>query len=259
MRNPRVLAARKLLRRAERERAGAFLVEGPLGVRDALRAGLATELFVAEEGHGFGELIDLAERSGVDAFLAGPGVIEALSDTTTPQGVVAVARANSCGTDELEGSTLVTVLAGVRDPGNAGTLIRSSLAAGADGVVMPRGAVDPFNPKTVRAAAGALFAIRVAVPDGIEGALQELKGLGLRLIGADARSAAPPEEVDLTEPVALVLGNEAWGIPGGQAALLDAIVGIPMPGPAESLNVGIAGSILLFEAVRQRRLSSRFQ
>lgn len=248
-----------MLRRAERERAGAFLVEGPIGARDALLAGRATALFVEEGGHDFGELIDLAEQSGADAFLAGPGVIEALSDTTTPQGVVAVARTTGCRTAELDGATLVTVLAGVRDPGNAGTLIRSSLAAGADGIVLPRGSVDPFNPKTVRAAAGALFAIPVAVPEGVEDALSELKELGLRLIGADAHSGSPPEKVDLTEPVALVLGNEAWGIPGEQAAQLDAVVGIPMPGPAESLNVGIAGSILLFEAVRQRRLSSRFQ
>jgi TrmH family RNA methyltransferase len=217
-----------------------------------------TELFVSENDDAFGELIDEAERLGIGTLAVASAVMESLAGTATPQGVVAVARSRTHSISQLGGASLVTVLAAVRDPGNAGTLIRSSAAAGADAVVVPRGSVDPFNPKTVRAAAGALFATRLAVPDDLRGALRDLKDLGLRLIGAAAQSETAPDDVDLRAPVALVLGNEAWGIGEGEAELLDEVVGIPMPGPAESLNVAIAGSILLFEAVRQRRLSSAF-
>ena len=148
---------------------------------------------------------------------------------------------------------LVVVLANVRDPGNAGTLVRSAVAAGASAVVFCSGSVDPFNPKTVRSTAGLLFHVDVSAGVALDAALSELREMGFLILGADASSSKAPDEVDLSERVALVLGNESWGIEETSSRLLDDIVGIPMPGPAESLNVGIAGSVLLFEAVRQRR------
>lgn len=246
LRNPRVLAARKLLRRNERARAGAFLVEGPIPVNEAFTHGEVQELFVD------------ADTSIASNWLArgatavSSHVIDALSDTSTPQGVVAVALMRTVAAAEVSGD-LVVVLSDVRDPGNAGTLVRSAVAAGASAVVFCSGSVDPFNPKTVRSTAGLLFHVDVVAGIALDAIAEELKDKGFLIVGSDAASAKAPEKLDLTGPVALVLGNESWGIEESSSRLFDDVVGIPMRGPAESLNVGIAGSVLLFEAVRQRR------
>lgn len=216
-------------------------------MREATAASAVRDLFVDEGATFAGEFLDLG------GLAVTRRVIAALTDTSTPQGVVAVAETRAIEADAIRGD-LVMVLADVRDPGNAGTLLRSAVAAGASGVVFAKGSVDPFNPKTVRAAAGLLFRIPVVHEVALGEALTLLKARGFVVVGADAGSEVAPEDVDLAQAVALVLGNESWGIEAGARALLDEVVGIPMPGPAESLNVGIAGSILLFEAVRQRRL-----
>jgi TrmH family RNA methyltransferase len=246
LRNPRVLAARKLLRRNERTRAGAFLVEGPIPVAEALARGGIQDLFVD------------ADSSTASTWLARGAVavsgrvIDALTDTSTPQGVVAVASMRTVDITEITGD-LVVVLSNVRDPGNAGTLVRSAVAAGASAVIFCPGSVDPFAPKTVRSTAGLLFQVAVAVGVALEDAVDELRHKGFLILGADAASSKAPDEVVMSDSVALVLGNESWGMDEASRRLLDDVVGIPMPGPAESLNVGMAGSILLFEAVRQRR------
>lgn len=253
LRNPRVLAARKLLKRSERKATGRFLVEGPVAVGEALAAGAVIELFVDREGPSVGEVVEEAERNSVPLHAVTAGVIEALSDAATPQGIVAVAAAPAAPADVLDDSDLVLVLAEVRDPGNAGTLIRSSAAAGAGAIVFVTGSVDPLNAKTVRASAGALFSIPMVVDLALGEAVERLRAAGLRIVGAQAGADTALDEVDMRRPLALVVGNESWGLPEGSRQLLDEVVGIPMPGGAESLNAGIAGSILLFEAVRQRR------
>lgn len=238
-----------MLRRNERTRAGAFLVEGPIPVAEALARGEVKDLFVD------------AEEPTVSTWLARGAiavsgrVIDALTDTSTPQGVVAVASMRTVAVSEVSGD-LVLVLSNVRDPGNAGTLVRSAVAAGATAVVFCSGSVDAFNPKTVRATAGLLFHVDVVAGAALDAVVDELRSKNLLILGADAGSSRAPDEVDFSQPVAIVLGNESWGIDESSSRLLDDIVGIPMPGPAESLNVGIAGSVLLFEAVRQRRASS---
>ena len=252
-RNPRVQSARRLKRRVDRDRAGAFLLEGRRAILSAIDAGAELiELFV-EDGDTNEEVRAAARAAGVPVTPITSNVASALSDTTTPQGVVAVARDVSRPIEDLDAPTLVLVLAGVSDPGNAGTLVRSAVAAGADAIVFTDGSVDPLAPKTVRSAAGALFGATLVRGVGLDDAFGALRALGLTIVGAEAGGPAP-ETLDLTRPVALVVGNEAWGLPAAAARGTDASVGIPMPGPAESLNVGIAGSILLFEVVRSRRL-----
>lgn len=182
----------------------------------------------------------------------GERVIRLLSDTSTPQGVVAVARAPDTELGELTRSDLSLILAGVRDPGNAGTLVRSAAAAGAGAVVFTEGSVDPLNPKTVRACAGALFLVSVVRDADVGEAVATARDAGVQVLGADVRAATDLDAVDLSKPTAFVLGNEAWGFEPELADRLDGTVGIPMPGRVESLNVGIAGSILLFETVRRR-------
>ena len=215
------------------------------------------KVFVSTEADESEDVFEAAHSAGVQVVETSEGVAASLSDSVTPQGIVAVMRAPAFDLPSMpQDVDLVVVLAEVRDPGNAGTLVRAAVAAGAGAVVFGAGSVDPLGPKTVRAAAGALFSVRMIRGVDVREALDHLRAAGFTVVGADARATVSPEQVDLTSRVALVLGNEAWGLPDEMGDLVDVTVGIPMPGPVESLNVGIAGSILLFEAVRQRRAST---
>lgn len=150
-------------------------------------------------------------------------------------------------------SGLLLVLAGVSDPGNVGTLIRTAAAAGADGVIVTEGSADPLNPKTARASAAALFATTLVADVSAVDALDQARTLGYLVLGADSTASGSIYRADLTVPFAVVLGNESWGLPEDRQGLLDNVLSIPMPGPVESLNVATAGSIFVFEALRQRR------
>ncbi|MFN2388540.1 MAG: TrmH family RNA methyltransferase [Actinomycetota bacterium] len=253
VRNPRVQEARKLRRRAARDEAGTFLAEGPKPVAAALAAGARVhDLFIGESARPDPGLLESARARKVAVTRVGDAVIRAICDAATPQGVVAVVAMGP--QPELPARpTLVVVLAEVRDPGNAGTLVRSAVAAGADAVVFSKGSADPFGPKTVRAAAGALFAVPVLRDVDLPSVFGALRARGVTIVGTDARATTTYDALDLTRPVAFALGNEAWGLDPSTVALTDETVRVPMPGDAESLNVGIAGSLLLFEAVRQRR------
>ena len=218
---------------------------------EALRAGAdVVEVFVVPGASE--ETESLATAADVPVHQVSEPVLASVSDTATPQGVVARVRSPALSIEELElRSGLVIVFADVRDPGNAGTLMRSALAAGADGVVACSGAVDPLHPKTVRASAGAIFRISLVRGVDLAAAIEALRARGLVAVGAD-QNGADVWSADLTRPLALVIGNEAWGLGSAVRVALDEIVSIPMPGPTESLNAGIAGSVLLFEALRQR-------
>ncbi len=148
---------------------------------------------------------------------------------------------------------LVVVCADVRDPGNAGTVLRSADASGVDAVVFCGRTVDPYNPKCVRASAGSLFHVPFVVADGCTETLGSLADLGFRRLGAVVNGGQDYTEVDWSGPIALVLGNEATGLAAVERSLLDATVGIPMAGRAESLNVGVACAVLCFEALRRYR------
>ena len=153
--------------------------------------------------------------------------------------------------DVVVGADLIVVLADVRDPGNAGTVLRTADAAGVDAVVCCGGTVDPYNPKTVRASAGSLFHVPLVVAGDPVDVLDAVAAHGLRRLAAVVRGGDDYTTVDWRQPTALVLGNEAAGLPAGLP--VDGMVGIPMAGRAESLNVGMAGAVLCFEALRQRR------
>ncbi len=247
-------AARRLQRRSARDRDGRFLIEGHRSIVEALESGYpVTEVFMTEDAVERAEIERRALEASVALHRVGRKVLRALSDTSTPQGSVAVAKLRTVPIEQLaETGDLVLVLAEVRDPGNAGTLIRSTVAAGASGIVFGSRSVDPFGPKTVRASAGAIFKTRIVRDAPIEDAVEAFRRVGTKLIGSAAGASRSVAEADLAGAVAVVLGNESWGLSDETASLLDEVVGIPMPGPAESLNVGIAGSILLFECVRRR-------
>jgi TrmH family RNA methyltransferase len=167
------------------------------------------------------------------------------------------ANADPADTDADSDRALIVVCVDVRDPGNAGTILRSAEAAGATGVVCCDGSVDVFNPKTVRSSAGALFRVPVVAGGDAAEVLAELGRWGLTRLAAVARGGVTYTDADLTGAVALVLGNEAHGLPGAIEESLDGRLTIPMAGRAESLNAGMAGAVLCFEAARQRAAAAR--
>ena len=214
-------------------------------------------LFAAPEAESeCAALLDRAAGRGILVHRLGPGVLERVAGTVTPQPVLAVARRRSPALADVvarkDEAGLVVVGVDVRDPGNGGTLIRSAEAAGAHGVIFCHGSVDVTNPKTVRASAGALFHVPVVEGCDPQEVLGVLGDLGLMRIAAVAHGGERPDRVDLCRPLALVFGNEAQGLPDGILDRVDTRVTIPMPGRSESLNLGMAASILLYEARRQR-------
>jgi TrmH family RNA methyltransferase len=254
--NPAVRAARKLARPSSRARAGGrFLLEGPEGIRAALDAGhvpdslLATERAAARHAG----LVNLARQRGAPVTLVAEPVLAALAATTTPQGLVAVLPSVLRPLEALPPSPrLVCVLAEVRDPGNAGTVLRAADAFGADAVVTTRGSVDPQSPKAARAAAGSLFHLPVVAGAPWPELAAALRGRGLRLVGADPHAQRTVADAPLEEPVALVVGNEAHGLPEEVAADLDLAVRVPLAGRAESLNLAAAAAVLLYETARRQ-------
>jgi RNA methyltransferase, TrmH family len=234
-------------------------VEGQTLVGEALDAGVAVEAVFVPAGATVPAVAARAAAAGVPVLELAPGVLERVAGTVTPQPVLAVAHRPAAGPAVLDdpAADLVLVLAGVADPGNAGTLLRTAEAAGAAAVVVAAGSVDPFGPKCVRASAGAVFRVPVVEVGDPGEALDRLAARGVRRLATVVAGGRPYDEVDLTGPVAVVLGNEAHGLDPAVAAGVDEAVTIPMAGRAESLNVGMAGAVLCFEVVRQRRRAGR--
>ena len=251
-------SARRLSARRGREEAGQLLAEGPQAVREALAAGLVRSLFVTA---------DAAARHpdllGGDRVLSvDDAQLASLSDTVTPQGMVAVCDQPTASLDVVAESRprLVVVCAEVRDPGNAGTAIRCADAFGADAVVLSSGSVELANPKTVRASVGSVFHLPIVTRANTTEAVRRLRAAGLRVLAADCTGRRSLDELaasgELAGPVAWLFGNEAWGLPGDVAALADEVVRVPMWGRAESLNLSTAVAVCLYAtAAAQRRPS----
>jgi TrmH family RNA methyltransferase len=253
-RNAKVQRLRRLAaQRRARAEEGAFVIEGWKLVDEALQTGFAVEaVFVAASA------VDRLSPGNVPVHVVDERALAGALDTATPQGVAAIARIPSAASDEFQvGQGPVLVLVGVGDPGNAGTLLRAAEAAGCRAVLFVDGSVDAYSPKCVRASAGSIF--RVPLVNEGEGVsvLDRLGDQGVRRLGTSAHDGTPYDETDLVPPFALVVGNEAHGLPVTLTASLDGHVHIPMQQPVESLNVGVAGSIILFEAARQRREAQR--
>jgi TrmH family RNA methyltransferase len=255
-RHQRVRRLRALIRDPRARRAEqAFVVEGPRVVEAALDRGAELERAYMGPGadRAFGPLVERLRGRDVPVEELKEGVLERIGDTVTPQPVLAVASTTRTDVDELDAGGLVLVAVAVRDPGNAGTLLRSAEAAGVTGVVFCGNSVDPHAPKVVRSSGGAVFGIPVVEADDPVKVLDALGRHGRRRLAAVAAGGEPVERVDLTGPVAIVLGNESSGLPVDLASHVDDRVTIPTEPPAESLNVGMAGTVLAFEAARQRR------
>jgi TrmH family RNA methyltransferase len=245
---------RALLRdRRVRDDAQQYVAEGPRLVAAALDAGAPLDgVYVAVDAHATVDaLAQKAAAAGVPVERLAPGVADRIGDTVTSQRVFGVVRREAVARERLRDATFVVVVDRVNDPGNAGTLWRSAAAAGADVIVLGRGSVDAYNPKLVRATAGACFSVPVLDDADISTVLGDCATAGLQRAGAVVRDGVPPETVDLTRPIAIVLGHEARGLDDDLP--LDVRVSVPMTGGTESLNLAMAGTVLCFEVARQRR------
>ncbi|MBE1876488.1 TrmH family RNA methyltransferase [Myceligenerans pegani] len=275
----RVRQVRALSGRSARSRHGLFLVEGPQGVREAVRwapDGTVRDVYLtAAAAERYPEIVDAAKdnaagqaaRTGSTAgtlriHVATPEVLAAMSPDA--QGVLAVLRS---GHDEagaaLPAARLVAILSNVRDPGNAGTVIRAADAAGADAVILAGESVDVHNPKVVRATAGSLFHLPVVTGRSLADVVARLRATGCQVLAADGAGEHDLDELqdtagqgrkpDLAGPTAWVFGNEAWGLPEADRALADAVVRVPIRGRAESLNLATAAAVCLYASSRAQR------
>ncbi|MFJ6699607.1 TrmH family RNA methyltransferase [Streptomyces sp. NPDC091272] len=266
-RSPRVTAAKRLARRSFRGKERRFIAEGPQAVREAVGHrgpdGQPTliELFTTlETAERYTDIVDAAHAAGARVHLAGDDVLAEISQTVTPQGIVGVCHFLDSPFEEILAAKprLVAVLAHVRDPGNAGTVLRCADAAGADAVVLTDASVDLYNPKSVRASVGSHFHLPVAVGVPVEQAVAKLQAAGVRILAADgAGDRDLDDELDagtMGGPTAWVFGNEAWGLPEETRALADAVVRVPIHGKAESLNLATAAAVCLYASARAQRV-----
>ncbi|SCG65840.1 TrmH family RNA methyltransferase [Micromonospora halophytica] len=260
-RTPRVVAARRLQRRRDRDATGRFLAEGPQAVREALaRAGTVTELFgtpVALDR--YADLAAAAARADVAVSEVTDEALAALAETVAPQGLVAVCRHLDVPLDRALAARpkLVAVLAEIRDPGNAGTVLRTADAAGAGAVVFAGEAVDPYNGKCVRASAGSLFHVDVVRAADPRDVLVALRAAGLTVLATTGYGDSDLDDLAdagrLAAPTAWLFGSEAHGLPEELTAAADARVRVPLHGRAESLNLAAAAAVCLYASARALR------
>jgi len=258
-RSPRVRAVAKLTKRSARQETGLFLLEGPQAAREALayRPDTLVELFAtpsALDRHP--ELRASADDAGLEVVYASEAVLEAMADTVTPQGIVAVARQSPSSVRDIFAASprLVAICEEVRDPGNLGTIIRAADAAGADAIVLTGRTVDPYNPKVVRSTTGSLFHLPVAVGVELDVAVERAHGAGMRVVAADVKGEEfLAHRGTLAEPTAWLFGNEARGLADEALAQADLALRLPIYGAAESLNLATAASVCLYETAFAQR------
>lgn len=260
-RTPRVVRARRLHRRRERDATGRFLAEGPQAVREALAVpGVVRELFGTPAGlERHADLVEAAAAAGVRVSRLTDEALATLAETVTPQGVIAVCEQRDVPLEQVlrDPPRLIVVLVEVRDPGNAGTVLRTADAAGAGAVVFGGEAVDPYNGKCVRASAGSLFHVDVVRAPDVAAAVTALRAAGLAVFAATGHGETDLDDLvdagGLSRPTAWLFGSEAHGLPAELAAAADARVRVPLHGRAESLNLAAAAAVCLYASARALR------
>ena len=260
-RSPRVRAVAKLEKRSARSETGLFLLEGPQAVAEALayRPELLVELYATPTAlERYSDIAQTAVEAGVDVEFVTEQVLATMADTVTPQGFVAVCRQFPTSVKEIFAGEpkLVAVLEEVRDPGNAGTIIRAADSAGADAVVLTGRTVDLYNPKVVRSTTGSLFHLPVAVGADLADVVGRARSAGLTVLAADIKGEdllAARQDGLLARPTAWVFGNEARGLADEHLELVDRAVTVPIYGKAESMNLATAASVCLYESAFVQR------
>ncbi|ALS23776.1 TrmH family RNA methyltransferase [Paenibacillus naphthalenovorans] len=255
--NPRIKQWTELQSRKGREKQGRFLIEGIHLVQEALRSDLIPEVvaYSDERAEACADLLQEAAERGMELVQVTEAVLAKCTDTQTPQPVFAVVpklpwrAADLISASEQDG--LVVVIDGIQDPGNLGTIIRSADAVGASGVLLGKGTVDLYNPKTVRSTMGSLFHLPIVQGDLAQW-LPEAASRGIQVAATRLEDAVSLYDYDFRRPTWFVIGNEGQGVSAEVQQLVQCHVRIPMQGRAESLNAAMAATVVLFEAMRQR-------
>jgi TrmH family RNA methyltransferase len=255
-RSPRVRAVAKLAKKSARSETGLFLLEGPQAVSEALTFSpqLVVELYATPTAlDRYTDIAQTAIDAGVDVEFVSEQVLEAMADTVTPQGFVAVCHQFPTALKDIFAAKprLIAILEEVRDPGNAGTIIRAADAAGADAVILTGRSVDLYNPKVVRSTTGSLFHLPVAVEATLSDVRERARTAGLQLIAADVKGddlLSARNSGVLNAPTAWLFGNEARGLSDEDLALADRAIQVPIYGQAESMNLATAASVCLYES-----------
>lgn len=271
-------AARALQRRPERQEAGKFLVEGRQAVREALAVpGVVESVFFRwSAALDNADLVEQAATAGVPYYGVSEQNLATLADTVTPQGVVAVAKTIDVALKQVvrkrppakadqsdkkhrrSDVSLVVICAQVRDPGNAGTVIRCADAFGADAVILSSDSVEVYNPKVVRASVGSLFHLPIVVGVDLAEAIDACREAGMQIFATDGAAGTDLTDlnIELGRPTAWVMGNESWGLPVEHLALADRTVAVPIYGQAESLNLATAAAVCLYASASAQRASN---
>lgn len=257
--NNRVKEWAQLLHKKGRDRQNRYLVEGIHLVQEAVRSNMPIESIVYSIDRGIPSEIGQAFDFEAEWIGVSEAVLEKCTDTSSPQPVFAVIRKRLSSVEDLLGgadegvnASLVVVVDGVQDPGNLGTIIRSADAVGASGILIGPGSADVLNPKAVRATMGSLFHLPI-VEARLEDALPQARERGWQIISTDLDAESNCYECDFRRPTWIIVGNEGSGVSEIARSFVGRRVTIPMPGQAESLNVAMAATVLLYEALRQRR------
>lgn len=260
-RSPRVRAVAKLAKKAARVETGTFLLEGPQAASEVLafRPELIVELYATPTAlERYPDIAQSAARAGVDVEFVTEEVLDAMADTVTPQGFVGMVRQFPTSVKEIFGGEpkLVAVLEEVRDPGNAGTIVRAADSAGADAVIFTGRTVDLYNPKVVRSTTGSLFHLPVAVGASLAAVAQRARMAGMQVVAADVKGEDllfARRDGILAAPTAWVFGNEARGLQDSDLELVDRAITVPIYGNAESMNLATAASVCLYESAFAQR------
>jgi RNA methyltransferase, TrmH family len=263
--NPLVKQLRQAFSRAELTETGDCAIEGLRILEEAIRSGLRFRaVFFRESARDRADRLLPQLGSQVETLLLPDNLFDSLVPSDSPQGVAALVRLKEFSLDDvIEQERLqvgpIVVLAGLQDPGNLGTILRSSEAFGSAGVVLGEGTVSPFNSKVVRASAGSVFRLPVIHGHGksgtakLEEVSEKLRTKGVRLIATSSHKGTPLDQADLKSAIAIFFGNEGAGLSREVMSRMDEVIAIPHTAQVESLNAGVAASIVLYEAARQRK------
>lgn len=260
-RSPRVRAVAKLAKRTARSETGLFLLEGPQAVAEALtfRPQLVVELYSTPTAlDRYPDIAQTALEAGIEVEFVTEQVLETMADTVTPQGFIAVCHQFPTSVKDIFNAQpkLIAILEEVRDPGNAGTIIRAADAAGADAVIFTGRSVDLYNPKVVRSSTGSIFHLPVAVGATLQDVRDRARLAGIQVLAADIKGddlLSARNEGILSEPTAWLFGNEARGLAEEDLALADRAISVPIYGHAESMNLATAASVCLYESAFAQR------
>lgn len=252
--NPQVKAATELKQKKYRTKAGLFLAEGLRTVEESIEASQVESIFYTPfDDERTRKALETAASKGIKLFCVNEAVMKKISDTETPQGIIAVCNMTHLSLEKLlsQGKMLL-VLDRVQDPGNIGTMLRTADAAGVGGLVLLNGCADVYAPKTVRASMGSLFHLPVLQGLEEQAFIDTAKDYGYELLVTCLEGADSLYKADLSGRIAFVMGNEANGVSNNLLKAADKKVFIPMQGKAESLNVAMAAGVVMFEALRRR-------